>query len=114
MGSDRSGPTEDVWFYEMPPPKGRKTYTKTAPLQLSEFNECLAWWGNRVENDQAWKTTAGNIRDENFNLDMLNPRRPAGPETRSSTALLESLLEKERRVVALLEEAKNMLPRRHA
>lgn len=109
---DRSQSTEDVWFYEMPLPKGRKTYTKTSPLQLSEFNDCLNWWSDRVENDQAWKTTAAVIRADNFNLDTLNPRRPAGPETRSSTALLDSLLEKERRVVALLEEAKNMLPLR--
>ena len=27
---DRSGPTQEVWYYEQPLPEGRKNYTKTA------------------------------------------------------------------------------------
>lgn len=111
---DRSKPTDEVWFYELPLPAGRKTYTKTAPLQLSEFNDCLAWWTTRVENDRAWKTTVGKIRSDNFNLDVLNPTRPVGPESLSSSALIDSLLDKERRVVALLQEVKGLLQRDRA
>jgi type I restriction enzyme M protein len=28
---DRSGPTKDIWYYEIPLPEGRKNYTKTKP-----------------------------------------------------------------------------------
>jgi type I restriction enzyme M protein len=52
---DRSGPTKDLWFYELPLPAGRKNYSKTAPLQYEEFADCLAWWKNREENDHAWQ-----------------------------------------------------------
>ncbi len=52
---DRSGPTKEIWFYEMPLPAGRKNYSKTAPLQYEEFGDCLAWWKNREENDRAWR-----------------------------------------------------------
>jgi type I restriction enzyme M protein len=52
---DRSGPTKEIWFYEMPLPAGRKNYSKTAPLQYEEFSDCLAWWKNRAENDRAWR-----------------------------------------------------------
>lgn len=52
---DRSGPTKQLWFYEMPLPAGRKNYSKTAPLQYEEFADCLAWWGKREENDRAWQ-----------------------------------------------------------
>ena len=52
---DRSGRTEEIWYYELPLPEGRKTYTKTKPLQDDEFADCLAWWKNREENESAWK-----------------------------------------------------------
>ena len=41
---DRSGPTGDIWFYQMPPPEGRKKYSKTKPMEYAEFDACLAWW----------------------------------------------------------------------
>ncbi len=52
---DRSGPTADIWYYELPPPEGRKQYTKTAPLQVEEFADCQAWWADRKETERAWK-----------------------------------------------------------
>ncbi len=52
---DRSGKTEEIWYYKLPLPEGRKTYTKTKPLQYEEFADCLAWWKNREENECAWK-----------------------------------------------------------
>ena len=55
---DRSGPTQDVWYYEQPLPEGRKNYTKTAPLQFEEFADCIAWWKDREENERAWKVPA--------------------------------------------------------
>lgn len=52
---DRTGPTRDIWYYELPLPEGRKKYSKTAPLQYEEFVACLEWWGRREGNAQAWK-----------------------------------------------------------
>jgi type I restriction enzyme M protein len=54
--------TETIWFYEHPYPQGYKSYSKTKPIRLEEFEAERAWWGNekdgfadRIENDQAWK-----------------------------------------------------------
>lgn len=52
---DRSGQTDEIWYYELPLPEGRKTYTKTKPIQDEDFAECVAWWKNREENKQAYK-----------------------------------------------------------
>ena len=52
---NRQGPTRDIWYYELPPPEGRKKYSKTAPIQYEEFADCLSWWDNREENAQAWR-----------------------------------------------------------
>jgi type I restriction enzyme M protein len=51
---DASGPTETLWYYELPLSEGRKQYTKTKPLTFEEFGDCLAWWHNRHENEHAW------------------------------------------------------------
>jgi type I restriction enzyme M protein len=52
---DASGPTEEIWYYELTLSDGRKNYSKTKPIQDNEFNECLAWWNNREENQSTWK-----------------------------------------------------------
>ncbi|WP_298621514.1 class I SAM-dependent DNA methyltransferase [uncultured Zoogloea sp.] len=52
---ERGGPTDTVWYYELPLPEGRKKYSKTAPLQFDEFAPALAWWSAREEGPHAWK-----------------------------------------------------------
>ncbi len=51
---ERGGPTDTIWFYELPLPEGRKKYSKTAPLQFEEFGGALAWWNDRQPSPQAW------------------------------------------------------------
>ncbi|MEO1298054.1 MAG: N-6 DNA methylase, partial [Cyanobacteria bacterium J06636_16] len=51
---DRTGPTETIWYYEQPLPEGRKNYTKTKPIQIEEFADCIEWWASREESDRAW------------------------------------------------------------
>ncbi|MBF0340275.1 MAG: N-6 DNA methylase [Magnetococcales bacterium] len=52
---ERGGPTDTIWYYELPLPEGRKKYSKTAPLQFEEFAPALAWWHQRAEGPQAWQ-----------------------------------------------------------
>jgi len=52
---ERGGPTQTIWFYELPLPEGRKKYSKTAPLQFEEFAPVLAWWNRREDGPQAWQ-----------------------------------------------------------
>lgn len=51
---ERGGPTDTIWYYELPLPEGRKKYSKTAPLQFEEFAPAQAWWNDRKEGPQAW------------------------------------------------------------
>ena len=64
-------PTETIWFYEHPYPLGYKSYSKTKPLRLEEFDVEKAWWGkesnsfaDRVETEQAWKIDFKAIKQE--------------------------------------------------
>ena len=106
---DRSGPTREVWFYEQPLPEGRKQYTKTQPIQFEEFAGCLAWWGDRTENERAWKVAAAEILANGCNLDLKNPNAAQDLEHLPPEQLVESILEKEQRIAALMAEIKELL-----
>jgi type I restriction enzyme M protein len=51
----RGGPTDTIWYYELPQPEGRKKYSKTAPLPFEAFHPVLDWWNHREEGTQAWR-----------------------------------------------------------
>lgn len=82
---EKGAPTKDVWYYEVPLPKGVKAFNKTKPMKLEDFADCADWWGegksqktklkrkNRVENEQAWKVSIDEIVERNYNLDIKNP-----------------------------------------
>lgn len=106
---DRSGPTREVWYYEQPLPEGRKNYTKTAPIQFEEFAGCVAWWQAREESDRAWKVPAAELLANGCNLDLKNPRGAVDLEHLPPEQLVESILEKERRIVELLNDIKALL-----
>ena len=54
-------------------PEGRKSYSKTQPLQFEEFRPCLEWWKTREENERAWRVPAERIVENGYNLDVKNP-----------------------------------------
>jgi len=106
---DRSGPTVDVWYYEHVLPEGKKNYTKTAPLQFDEFAPCLAWWGARVENERAWKVPATELLANNCNLDRKNPRAKEDVTHLPPEQLVASILEKEQKIVEIVERIRTLL-----
>ncbi|WP_316193885.1 class I SAM-dependent DNA methyltransferase [Bradyrhizobium sp. SZCCHNRI1029] len=106
---DRSGRTEDVWYYELPLPEGRKNYTKTQPLQFDEFKNCIAWWTKREENDEAWKVPVQELLGTNCNLDRKNPKGAVDLEHLPPQQLVDDVLEKELRIADLLREIKGAL-----
>lgn len=65
--------TKHIWFFEHPYPEGYKSYSRTNPLTIQEFDLEKAWWNNRKENQYAWKVSYKDIEARNFNLDINNP-----------------------------------------
>lgn len=65
--------TKTIWYYEHPYPPGYKSYSKTKPIDVIEFNREADWWNKRRENENSWKVCLKEIRDNDHNLDIKNP-----------------------------------------
>ena len=100
---EKTGRTKEVWFYEIPPPEGRKKYSKTKPMRFEEFAECQAWWDNREANERAWRVPIADLEANGFNLDLRNPNRPDDLAHRPPAELLAELVSTEHEILALLE-----------
>tara|TARA_B100000508_G_scaffold130740_1_gene118317 strand:+ start:25200 stop:26630 length:1431 start_codon:yes stop_codon:yes gene_type:complete len=70
---DKGKPTKEVWYYEHPYPEGYKSYNKSKPITVKEFDAEKAWWNNREENEYAWKVSIDEIKKKDYNLDIKNP-----------------------------------------
>lgn len=69
----KGDPTKDIWYYEHPYPPGAKSYNKTNPMRIEEFEPEKKWWKKRVESELTWKVPLQQIIDSNYNLDIKNP-----------------------------------------
>lgn len=112
---DRSHPTKEVWFYEIPLPDGRKNYTKTKPMQFEEFSDCINWFhpiAERQENEHAWKVNVKDVLkyDEgkiaSVDLDIKNPNSEETLEHLPPSEIANSMIHKEQTILELMEEVR--------
>ena len=104
----RSQPTTDIWFYEVPARDGGR-YSKSKPMQFDEFQNCIAWWDERVENEFAWKVSAKTVLESGCNLDIRNPKRLEAIEHRPPEVIAKDILEKEARIFEIVKDINQLL-----
>ena len=105
---EKGKPTKQVWYYEHPYPPGQKSYNKTNPIRIEEFDSEKKWWKKRKETEQAWKVPVQEIVDAGYNLDRKNPHTPdEGPD--DPDELLARYEELQQRIDATRDELKREL-----
>ena len=79
---DKTGPTQETWFYRMDLPEGYKAFSKTKPVELKHMQPIIDWWNNRIEikdpkDDESLtetykskKFTLEELSNLNYNLDQ--------------------------------------------
>ena len=106
-------PTKEIWFWEHLVPEGQKHYSMTRPIRLEHLGDCAAWWGGskrtgRKKGERAWRVSAAEIKDRDYNLDIKNPHATsdhyADPET-----LLKELNQAEAKVKSVRNQLKEIL-----
>ena len=134
---DAGSKTDSIWFYEIRPPEGKNSFSKTNPISLDDFSACLQWWSNRSVGQSSWAISAKSVlvhgKDgvvTECNLDSKNPSVKSTThrwssdhvmcsyikrEVEAKTALRASRIAAMRRVLdfeiwpdALLEDAKTL------
>jgi type I restriction enzyme M protein len=105
----RDGPTDEIWYYELPLPEGRKNYTKTKPLRDAEFEECRALWDERPVTQHSWLVPVVQVIENDYNLDITNPSTQHALVHRPPTELVEAIIAKEQRIVEIMATLKATL-----
>lgn len=110
---EKGKPTSDIWFYEQRVPEGQKAFSMTKPIRLEHFDGCVDWWGgnqreNRIETEVAWRVTAADIKERNYDLDVKNPHVTVH-ERKDPEELLIGLGEAEAAVARLTGRLKSIL-----
>ena len=74
---DKTKKTDTVWFYRVDMPEGYKHFSKTKPMKLEHFDECIAWWNDRkqikdAETDtyKAKDYTVQELAERGYDLDL--------------------------------------------
>lgn len=74
---DKSKKTDEVWFYRVDMPIGYKHFSKTKPMLLQHFEECVSWWSNRLEikdkESDTFKAKAFSVKeimDRGYDIDL--------------------------------------------
>jgi type I restriction enzyme M protein len=105
---DKGGSTEDIWFFEHPYPPGYKSYSRSKPLIIQEFDREKTWWNHRQPSEYAWKVSAQEIAARNYNLDCKNPHEVA-INHRDPNELMREYLEIDRQMQAAQNSLKQEL-----
>ncbi len=69
-------PQGKTWFYRVDIPSDRKHFSKTKPMELKHFDDCIQWWNHRTEitdadgNPKAKCYSTQELIDGGFNLDL--------------------------------------------
>ena len=102
-------PTQEIWYWQHQLPEGVKSYSKTKPIQKTEFELLKAWWDKRVENEQAWKVSIEDLKANNYSLDIKNPHVSEVEQGYSSAELLNLLHDSFSKSDGLLNQLKMAL-----
>jgi len=74
---DKAKKAETVWFYRVDMPEGYKHFSKTKPMKLEHFNQCMDWWSNRediqdtdTDTFKAKEYSIDEIIDRGYDMDL--------------------------------------------
>lgn len=74
---DRTRRTEKIWVYRVDMPEDYKHFSKTKPMLLEHFADCVKWWNNRCEiqddDSETFKSKAFTVEEivnHGYDLDL--------------------------------------------
>lgn len=105
---EKGKPTNEIWYFQHPYPAGAKSYSKTNPIQLAEFELEKTWWNNREESEFSWRVPIATIRERGFDLDIKNPNRPVEEIDYDREVIIQKLELNQKSIATILAELKQL------
>ena len=68
----KGNPTREIWFYEVPPPDGRRKFSKTRPIAAEDLKECREIFRSRELTARSWLVDRSSL-DSNLTLSLSAP-----------------------------------------
>jgi type I restriction enzyme M protein len=106
---DTSSSTKETWFYEIQISDERKKYTKTKPIRLEEFADCLSWFGEITTTPNAWYVSREQIAERGFDLDFSNPNTSQVEVTHDPVAVMDLILANQEKISVALDRLRVLL-----
>jgi type I restriction enzyme M protein len=103
---EKGKPTKEVWYYEHRMPEGVKSYNKTKPIRIEEFEPIKRWWKKRTESEISWKVCIDTIIERGYDLDIKNPTRQEEAHEYTSTELMQMMEKSFAKSNSLLKQLK--------
>jgi type I restriction enzyme M protein len=104
--------TKEIWYFDHQLPEGYKSYNKTKPIRIEEFDLEKEWWNdrqNRKFSQFCWKVSIEELKKRNYNLDINNPNIIDATENLSSREIADLLNTKLQEASRILGEVKEIL-----
>jgi type I restriction enzyme M protein len=101
---EKGKPTKEIWYYEHTLPDGYKAYSKTKPIQISEFDEIKKWWNKRTEHEFAYKISIDAIAERGYDLDVKNPNKVVEEISYDLKEIIKTIKKNQNRITELITE----------
>jgi type I restriction enzyme M protein len=106
---DKTGPTKEIFYYEVPLPERLKNFSKSRPIKSEYFEEVQGIWDTKELTEQSWIIPVEEIIKNNYNLDIKNPNKKAEFEHLPPEELIAKIEESEKTITILLSEIKDLI-----
>ena len=105
---DRTGPTKEIWYYELMPPEGKK-YTKANLIGDEDLKDCYGKWKRREISGNSWIVPVHEMIKRGYDLTAKNPNKKEELEYKPVGELVAGVVEKEQQILGILEEVRDVI-----
>jgi len=89
---EKNGITEDIWYYEVQPSKGKK-FTKKNSIVNDDLVDCYNMYKTKKQNHNSWIVKKQDIIDNNYDLSAWNPNKKTEYDVIDPFILMDEYLE---------------------
>lgn len=101
---DKTGPTKEIFYYELSLPEGLKNFSKSKPIKGEYFEEIKKLWNTKEATAQSWSVPVEDIIKNKYNLSVVNPNGKDRLQFEKPQKLLSQILDDNHLLISIIDE----------